>query len=187
MPTARSLVPQPALFLLGIALAGWGVATGCGVRVRAQAIPTPLAQPTPDKTMDAVIRGLVTVVLPTPTRSAPAPTAIPRSTLAIPRPTALGQPTTPPTATLSPIPSADSPPTRLATPTAAPPTAVPPPVELATPVARSPVSATATGENPTPRPAVPPPETRSDEKPTPGRAAIPLTPASSPGPRVRNQ
>src|SRR5205085_11123268 len=38
----------------------------CGGKARAQTDP-PLIQPTPDPTMDAVVRGLVTFVIPTPT------------------------------------------------------------------------------------------------------------------------
>ena len=49
---------------------------GCGRDARAQPA-TPPPQPTPDKTVDAVVRGLVTIAVPTVTR-APAPTTAPQ-------------------------------------------------------------------------------------------------------------
>lgn len=116
----------------------WGIAillvvAGCGVNARAQPIPTVPAQPTPDKTMDAIVRGLVTVVLPTPTPSrvlATTARAAPTTTspaLATPRP-----------ATVQPSPAVV--PSRAPTdaPTRQPPTAVP-----VTPVAIAPTAAPA--------------------------------------------
>ncbi len=43
--------------------------TACNTSVRAQPIPTVPPQPTPNKTLDAVVRGLI--VPPTPTRATP--------------------------------------------------------------------------------------------------------------------
>jgi len=49
---------------------------GCGQNARAQTA-TPPPQPTADKTVDAVVRGFVTIVVPTATRP-PAPTTAPQ-------------------------------------------------------------------------------------------------------------
>src|SRR5687767_1299763 len=56
-----------------LSLAGLGVALGCLIltagcnsnvsNVRAQPIPTVPAQPTPNRTVDAIVRGIVTVAL----------------------------------------------------------------------------------------------------------------------------
>ena len=60
--------------LLVLLLLFAGLASACERRVQAQTVPIP--QPTPDKTMDAVVRGRVTIVraTPIPTAAPPAPT-----------------------------------------------------------------------------------------------------------------
>jgi hypothetical protein len=54
---------------LGVAIAFLILTAGCNGNVRAQPIPTVPAQPTPNRTVDAVVRGIVTVALPTTTRT----------------------------------------------------------------------------------------------------------------------
>lgn len=96
-PPRAPCAPGPSQFghyalILAVAV----VLLGCSPNVRAQPMPTPLLQPTPDMTMDAVIRGLVTVVAPTTTRQPATP--LPRTQAPAPRaPTA--------TATWTPAPS----------------------------------------------------------------------------------
>lgn len=72
---------------------------GCGQSARAQT-GTPPPQPTPDKTVDAVVRGLVTIIVPTATRP-PAPTAAPQRVVR-PTQTATSAPVAPATRALSP-------------------------------------------------------------------------------------
>ncbi len=51
--------------LVALALIACAAAeSGCGARARAQSSPQ-IIQPTPDRTMDAVVRGVVTIIVPT--------------------------------------------------------------------------------------------------------------------------
>ena len=154
-------------FLVGLMTA----VAGCGGKARAQTDP-PLIQPTPDPTMDAVVRGLVTIVVPTATGAAGRATLQPM-TQSQPQTDATAAPARPATVTVivSTPPTAIavtatlqvarlSPPTSTIVERAATPTAVPTPVE------RNNVGGTPTAAAPTPLPA-------------PDGRAVPVTPVTS--------
>jgi hypothetical protein len=89
----RSILARVILLVSGALLL-----VACGTGVRAQTVPTVPPQPTPDKTMDAVIRGLVTIVAPTATGASQPPRPTP--TLG-----AAARPTSPPAAAAAPSPT----------------------------------------------------------------------------------
>jgi hypothetical protein len=95
------------------------VLTGCDAQARANSVPTFIPQPTPNRTMDAVVRGLVTVVVPTLSTtplsgarlasespiSRPATTSIPGGALMTAPPRTATLPSTPHSLTAAAVPT----------------------------------------------------------------------------------
>jgi hypothetical protein len=140
----RSKPADIALWILLVAVTLASI--GCGTRTRAQTLPTALPQPTPDRTMDAVVRGLVTIVVPTETHTnlaqpttapvtlfAPAAPATPRPATAVPPATAPAAPASV-EASATPVRPAATP-TSQAVVELPPPTRTPPPPTTSTPAA----------------------------------------------------
>jgi|SRR5579871_691683 len=142
------------------------IGLACGTSARADTVGTPIPQPTADRTMDAVVRGRITIAIPTLAlaQSQPVPQG---ARVSQPSPTTRILPATPPTrpapavspesaARANPSPASGGPPQSLASATPAPSaTPSPAPVQTAQSPARS--SAPATVENLSPSATAVPP------------------------------
>jgi hypothetical protein len=149
-----------------VALIATLLAGGCSGSARAQTPPL-LPQPTPDRTMDAVIRGLVTVVLPTASSIRIGGTAVPATA---PNVGTVGIPLSTSTALVgaTAAPPRLEPTVRPATATSVPATAIPP-----TATERPAATATATVARPTATQVPPTPPPSSTPVRVPPTAALP--------------
>jgi hypothetical protein len=166
--------PRPGpLWLLAYALLGL-LATACGARSSGgNATPTLISQPTPDRTVDAVVRGLATL----PPLGTLAP-GTPGTAAATPLRASTTQPVAPIIATpfLAPVAAATAPPALRPTIAAAPPV-------LASPTlapTRAPATLAATAAPPARAPALAPEPTRAVLPTAVARTAVVPTAAPAP-------